>query len=278
MVQFRSIIGSLFIFLFFLGCNGNKGLIKSNPAKECAFTKKYIAKNSQDINFKNNLALSTLAQKYLFRKFSFSEKLNSFRMLRCLLIRDNSKENKILLSKAAFLIADASVEDKQKLEFANFGASLLEEVVVDEENYQAAYYYAANLGLVLQVRGLFALSKLPLVVKYLKISLNEKSIDDGGPLRALGLIYLKAPAWPKGIGDLDKSLKLLKEGAETYSDLPESHIFYAEALIEDEEFEDAMSHLNIADKLLENNNFGNFYNTRWKNEIIKFKQMIKEKQ
>ena len=51
-----------------------------------------------------------------------------------------------------------------------------------------------------------------------------------GPLRILTL-YLKAPAWPKGVGDHDKALELLEKAAKTHSGHPLNHLFYARSAV-----------------------------------------------
>jgi hypothetical protein len=49
------------------------------------------------------------------------------------------------------------------------------------------------------------------------------------------LLYVKAPAWPVGPGDLDAGLDLLKQAAGKYPQHPLNHLFYAQALIESDD-------------------------------------------
>ena len=58
----------------------------------------------------------------------------------------------------------------------------------------------------------------------------SSDIDSGGPLRLLGAPYLKAPAWPKGIGNRDKALELLEKTAKEHPGHPLNHLFYSQAL------------------------------------------------
>ncbi|MGC4118278.1 MAG: tetratricopeptide repeat protein [Myxococcales bacterium] len=97
---------------------------------------------------------------------------------------------------------------------------------------RASYWMAVNLGLAIQQRGMAALPLLPVEMAALKTSQAAKEIELGGPLRALGMLYLKAPSWPAGPGDLDAAMELLKEAVDTYPSHPLNHLFYAQALRE----------------------------------------------
>ncbi len=60
---------------------------------------------------------------------------------------------------------------------------------------------------------------------------RDASFDQGGPLRLLGMFYLRAPRWPKGPGDQEKGASLLKRAREQFPNHPLNRLFYAEALI-----------------------------------------------
>jgi len=51
------------------------------------------------------------------------------------------------------------------------------------------------------------------------------------------MLYLKAPAWPNGIGDGDKALELLNKAVDKYPEHPLNHLFLAQALWEVDEKE-----------------------------------------
>ena len=57
-------------------------------------------------------------------------------------------------------------------------------------------------------------------------------VSSAGPYRVLGMVYLKAPPWPRGIGDGDKALELLQEAVRRSPEYPLNRIFYARALWE----------------------------------------------
>jgi tetratricopeptide (TPR) repeat protein len=126
-------------------------------------------------------------------------------------------------------------------------------VAADRDNAAYQYYLSLNMALALKMGPLTAAPfNLSSVVKALKRSVDmDPDMDDGGPLRVLGALYLKAPPWPAGVGDEEKALELLEQAVEDHPDHPLNHLFLAEAQIEDEEYESAQEHIDLARKLLD---------------------------
>ena len=141
------------------------------------------------------------------------------------------------------------------------------------------YYLAANLGLAVREHPTLAMGNLGRLEDEMKLALAlSPDIDRGGPLRLLGMLYLKAPAWPNGIGDRDKALELLGRAAREYPEQPLNHLFYAQALW-DEGDEDSIiqykRELALGEKLLSEGNWG--YNKQpWKKEFDEFAQEFGE--
>lgn len=121
------------------------------------------------------------------------------------------------------------------------------------------YYLAANLGLAINDHPVQAADNLHRLEDELSLAVKlSKSVDQGGPLRLLGMLYLKAPPWPTGIGDGDKALALLKESVDQYGNHPLNHLFYAEALFEvDEKISEAQAEIQKGKTLLSNGPWGN---------------------
>jgi tetratricopeptide (TPR) repeat protein len=93
------------------------------------------------------------------------------------------------------------------------------------------YYLAANLGLAVREQPTLAMGSLGRLESEMKQAVAlSPGIDDGGPLRLLGALYLKAPPWPSGIGDPDKALELLEKAVKEHPEHPLNHLFYAQAL------------------------------------------------
>jgi len=89
-------------------------------------------------------------------------------------------------------------------------------------------------------------------------------------------MYLKAPAWPTVIGDLDKSLELLEKASKKYPSHPQNFIFYAQALIEDGNKSKAHANLETAYKLATPEIWGMYYSKKWRTEIDELKKKTSE--
>jgi hypothetical protein len=60
---------------------------------------------------------------------------------------------------------------------------------------------------------------------------RDEGYESGGPLRLLGMFYLRAPRWPSGPGDVEKGTELLRRAREKYPQQALNRLFYAEALV-----------------------------------------------
>lgn len=143
-----------------------------------------------------------------------------------------------LPSRLALHLAERSTNPSEKEALANEGVSLAERALAQGAGSEGAvhYYLAANLGLAIHDHPLQAADNLARLEQELKKAADlSPSVDDGGPLRLLGMLYLKAPPWPTGIGDGDKALELLKKAVDDYPDHPLNHLFYGQALWEVDE-------------------------------------------
>lgn len=90
---------------------------------------------------------------------------------------------------------------------------------------------------------------------------KDPTVAYGGPDRLLGGIYLRAPAWPMSIGDIDKAIKHLQEAVRIAPEWPENHLLLAEAFAEDDEHAKAAAALERAETLMRAEEFG-----AWRNE------------
>ena len=137
----------------------------------------------------------------------------------------------------------------------------------------AAYYRGALTGLVMQVQGLAAAGKLPELETLFKKSTQAPATESGGPWRALGMLYLKAPAWPTGIGDLELALENLEQATSSYPNHPYNHICLARALVEDGESERAAEELNEGETLLQSSAWGGL-GAAWQQEIAEIRRSL----
>lgn len=108
------------------------------------------------------------------------------------------------------------------------------------------YYTAAFLGFRADLFRMQALDLLPRIVEdgERAIAIDER-YDDGGALVLMGMVLIKAPPWPIGVGDSEEGMTLLRRAVEV-SDYPVNRIILAKALLEQEEVDEACQHLDKA--------------------------------
>lgn len=209
------------------------------------------------------------------------------RMVRVLIAAEKGLQNDpqdaqaaFLACRACFWLADwrsdhasslpkSSVYARKGVAFGEWGRKIA------PQRADLHYYCALNMGLVLKYAGIGALFSLDETVALLETARSlDESYDQGGPLRVLGKIYLKAPAWPTGIGDLDKALQYLKQAVRKYPGHPLNHLFLAEALYEDGALQEARERLAQAGAMLQPERYG-WYAARWQANIEQLSREIK---
>ncbi len=164
-------------------------------------------------------------------------------------------------AEVALHLAERQPHGPDREALAAEGVKLAERAMASGGREDAAvhYYLAANLGLAINDHPVQAAENLHRLEEELNLAVKlSKAVDEGGPLRLLGMLYLKAPPWPTGIGDGDKALALLKESVDSYGNHPLNHLFYAEALFEvDEKTSEAQAEIKKGQLLLSNGSWGN---------------------
>jgi hypothetical protein len=191
--------------------------------------------------------------------------------------KDPAVRRTSLGSRVCLHLAERETNQENREKLAAEGVGFAEDALAQGGSGEGAvhYYLAANLGLAVREHPTLAMGNLGRLEDEMKQALAlSPDIDRGGPLRLLGMLYLKAPAWPNGIGDRDKALELLGRAAREYPEQPLNHLFYAQALW-DEGDEDSIiqykRELALGEKLLSEGNWG--YNKQpWKKEFDEFRQ------
>jgi len=99
------------------------------------------------------------------------------------------------------------------------------------ESPSCSYWLGAALGVQARERRTTALDALPKIVEaFQRAAALEPSLDEGGPDRALALVYARAPGWPTGPGDPDLALEHAREAVAINPGYPPNQIALAEAL------------------------------------------------
>ena len=69
----------------------------------------------------------------------------------------------------------------------------------------------------------------------------DPGYEDGAPLRALGMLLVKSPAWPIGVGDAEAGIVFLQKAAQTFPAYPANHLYLAEACLDTGRTKDAIA-------------------------------------
>lgn len=207
----------------------------------------------------------------LKRKSALEEKKDLMRHA-WFLYRNNrsNRDAALTAARAVYLVIDV-LEDKEEvyqLSELGYKITLSAGAGIDPE---ASYYNALFLGFIVRQKGLMALGRLKDVVSMLKVAQKKPELDFGGPLRVSGMLFLKAPPWPRGLGDLDKALEALEAAVEKSPRFPQNTMFFAEALIEDEELDKAERMLQKSSRELKLDVWGDDYCRIWKQYINNLK-------
>ncbi|WP_228720094.1 sterol transporter outer membrane protein BstC [Methylococcus geothermalis] len=182
-------------------------------------------------------------------------------------------------SRLCLHLAERDSDPAERERFAWEGVKLAETALAQggKDDGAVHYYLAANLGLAVRDDMTVAMANLHRLEDEFEAAVRlSPDVDDGGPLRLLGMLYLKAPPWPAGIGDGDKALDLLQRAVDKHPAHPLNHLFYAQALWEvNGEGRRVKEEMAAGMKLLESGHWG--YNKKpWKQEFADLREEIGE--
>jgi tetratricopeptide (TPR) repeat protein len=104
---------------------------------------------------------------------------------------------------------------------------------LEPSRVEGHYWYAINVGFLADVDrsyGLAAVAEMEPALK--RAGEIDERYDDAGPLRVLGILYLRTPGPPVSIGSPRKGLRLLQRAVELFPEYPENYLYLGEALRE----------------------------------------------
>ena len=203
--------------------------------------------------------------------------------LECALIslrgsQDAAWRRTALGSRLCLLLAERNPDPVQREKLAAEGLRFAEAALALGADGDGAvhYYLATNLGLAVRDHVTLAAENLSRLESELQRAVAlSPDIDSGGPLRVLGVLYLRAPPWPAGIGDGDKALELLKRAVDRHPEHPLNHLFYAQALWEvDGDASERVRQEWALGKRLLTEGFWSHNRTFWNGEFEGFRQQI----
>ena len=145
-----------------------------------------------------------------------------------------------------YKVADDDKEDA----FEKLAKTATQYVVNNPKNVNALVWEGIIYSTYAGVAGTFSAGKL---AKHAKKSFEQAIKIDGNVLNgsaytSLGVLYFKVPGWPLSFGSDKKALKNLKKGLELNPDGIDSNYFYADYLVEDDDYKQAKEYLLKAQK------------------------------
>jgi tetratricopeptide (TPR) repeat protein len=133
-------------------------------------------------------------------------------------------------SRPAFRIESA----KRGIVMARHGREL------NPDRVECHYWYAINVGLLADADRSYGLSAVSEMESALKRSIEiDERYDYAGPLRVLGILYLRTPGPPASIGSTRKGLRLLQRAVDDFPEYPENYLYLAEALRDSDRADEA---------------------------------------
>jgi len=195
--------------------------------------------------------------------------------------QDPAVRRTALGSRLCLHLAEREANQEKREKLATEGVGFAEAALAQGGGDDGAvhYYLATNLGMAVREHITLAMENLGRLEAEMKRALAlSPDIDDGGPLRILGMLYLKAPAWPNGIGDRDKALELLEKAVKGHPGHPLIHLFYAQALWDEGDetvLPQVKAEFALGQKLLAEGNWG-YSKKPWQKEFDGFQQELGE--
>ncbi|NLH48946.1 MAG: hypothetical protein GX444_10125 [Myxococcales bacterium] len=123
----------------------------------------------------------------------------------------------------------------------------------------AEYHFIAGalLGMQMELALVPKLSDLKTVYDHLSRAIElDVSFEQGAPLRALGMLLIRAPAWPTGVGDPETGLEHLTRAAGLFPSFPANCLYLAEGYLALDRPADAAAPLQKARDLLAKEDWG----------------------
>jgi len=183
----------------------------------------------------------------------------------------------VTAAKLSYLLADRLGDPTREDKLASEGMRWAEHALdlsadlYKEHAASAHYFLAVNLGLAVRGTVVLALKNISRIKAELEAARKlDPNLEWAGPSRVLGLLYVKAPSWPKGFGDTDKGLELLVDSVSRFPNYPGNRILYARGLADadaDENREVIRQQVEAARKLLDGGTWGPEAATRWRKDI-----------
>ena len=121
---------------------------------------------------------------------------------------------------------------------------------VAPDEAECDYLLALGLGLQAQERRSTAIDAIPRVVSLLQSAIDRApSMDNAGPHRVLALVYMRAPGWPAGPGDMEAGYEQARRAVQIDPGYPPNQMALGEAHRELDRFDKSREAYTEAERL-----------------------------
>jgi tetratricopeptide (TPR) repeat protein len=136
------------------------------------------------------------------------------------------------LARASFFLGDVAETGQRRLYYEQ-GRQHAQTILQEYPHSVAGHYWLGlNLAGLADVNRLQGRRLLPQILAELeRAAAIDPGYDQAGAYRVLGRIYYEAPGRPLSVGDLNKSLDLLKQAAALAPANSTNHLYLAETLL-----------------------------------------------
>jgi tetratricopeptide (TPR) repeat protein len=146
----------------------------------------------------------------------------------------------------------------------------------DSKNGEYAFLAGSLLGFLAQKNPAAHMGSLKTIYdKFDRAVKLDPDFNGGESLRGMGMLLVKSPAWPIGVGDPDEGIKVLEQAVEAHPEHPANHLYLAEALVATEQYEEASASIAKTLEILGSGTWG-VPGEVWEKQIERLRKKIKE--
>jgi len=236
-----------------------------------------------DINQANfpNTQVDLLTLSYRSYHFNGPTKANVVSLLAAENVLARSPKNELanfFATRAAYWLIEFGGEGFDRKSLAELGFKYAQQAEA-QDGSRAAYPFFLGVHLGYQMRESFRpqLINIRHVRDYFLRALElEPGYDEGAPLRGIGILLIKSPSWPTGVGDVDQGVEYLEKAVRLYPNYPSNHIYLAEAYMNADRHEDALAQLDAGMDVLNKSDWG-VPGEVWKKQIAALRTEMNKK-
>jgi tetratricopeptide (TPR) repeat protein len=148
------------------------------------------------------------------------------------------------LARAGFFLGDIADQGQRRLYYEQgrqYAQTILQEF---PERVEGHYWLGLNMAGLADVNRMQGMRLLPQILEALQRSATiDPGYDQAGAYRVLGRIYYEAPGRPISVGNVSKSVDLLKKATTIAPANSTNHLYLAESLIKKGQLDEAKQEL-----------------------------------